>query len=474
MKNQRVSLSKSSSSILLGAKFIIPAFCLASSLAQGQANYTSSGSGDWNNAATWGGGGFPANSSADTGNIAPGHTVTLTASTDVGALRFTSGGAPRTIAGAFNLTATGTQSATWNSGTGLLITFDAVNFTLNNNSQTISVSGASSRVYEVNNSASITVADGAMAFTMSGPIGTTKTFDATSGTGSFAVGSSGILQLAATGVIGNYVVFADDVSFSMAAGGAMNLPVSGGFNIQSTTASLAGAINYTTGGSGDVRYTGSGTLTIGSSLAVSNDGGGGTDTFDHRSGTLSFGSTTTLTLGTQVLTVSGGTVNGTANLGSSSGTIAITAANSAVNIQPGGAGTLGSLNLNTIGLDFTGVANTKTLTIDLNSTGANSSDTLSFGAATAIGNVTLAINNTGGTYELTPISIITAASGLGSFANVADGGTLSSGGVDFTVDITATEVTLTPVPEPEHYLGAVGLGLIGFAAFRRSQLKRKA
>lgn len=78
--------------------------------------YTSSGSGNWNNAATWGGGGYPA-SSADTATITAQHTVTIPTGVTIecGAITFGTGiSATHTklvIAGRLNMAGTMTLVA---------------------------------------------------------------------------------------------------------------------------------------------------------------------------------------------------------------------------------------------------------------------------------------------------------------------------------------------------------------------------
>jgi len=63
-------------------KFITFLLCLFVSNISWAAAYTSSGSGDWSNVATWGGGGFPG--VGDTATIQAGHTVTIDGDISVG------------------------------------------------------------------------------------------------------------------------------------------------------------------------------------------------------------------------------------------------------------------------------------------------------------------------------------------------------------------------------------------------------
>ena len=67
------------------------------------AAYTTSGSGNWNDAATWGGGGYP--TTGDTATIATGHTVTIPVSTTStsGAVTFNNGTGKLVVIGTWNL-----------------------------------------------------------------------------------------------------------------------------------------------------------------------------------------------------------------------------------------------------------------------------------------------------------------------------------------------------------------------------------
>lgn len=114
------------------------------------------------------------------------------------------------------------------------------------------------------------------------------------------------------------------------------------------------------------------------------------------------------------------------------------------------------------------------LRIDIAGAGAGQADRLNVLGPLTLDPVndpgaTLVVNNTGGAFaEGTTFTILSASSLSGAFKDLPDGTDKDWGdGQLFRIKYSATDVTLTAVPEPE--LGAVltALGLAGFAWRRR-------
>lgn len=437
---------------------------------------TSTATGNWSATTTWnnlsapgdGYGGDP----LDIAAISAGHTVTLTASTGLDKVTFSAGAGTtdRGInGGGFTVTMNGTGTTrNWATAGGIIKLSDVT--LINNAAQTINFNSANSRTLELNNGAELRIAAGVLNVGLNA----SKLIDATSGAGTLTIGpdaGAGSLRIQSGTAT---LTVADDVTFTMKAAGTLDLQ-QGTISVQSSAATLVGTVAFSTANTHNFQYTGTGTVTVGASLTSSESAGSGT--FDIRGGTLSFNGTTSLALG-KALEVRGGTIAGTANVAGGSGGISITSATSTVNTSPAGAGTVGTLGLTGVDLTWSGAAST--LTIDVNSTGANTGDQI-IGDAVALGAglITLNISNGGGTYDFGPANKITLIQGTsvsGSFANWNTGPANSQviGGQEFYLDITGTTVDLVPVPEPQHYAAAVGLGMIGFAAFRRSRAQRKS
>ena len=110
-------------------------------------------------------------------------------------------------------------------------------------------------------------------------------------------------------------------------------------------------------------------------------------------------------------------------------------------------------------------------TLSLNITGDASADRVNAGASSLItlgGTAGLSVTSSDVT-DGTVFTILSGGSLSGTFAGLADGASVNGGGQAYTINYSGGNVTLTAVPEPEFYAGAMALGLLGFAVWRRQQ-----
>jgi len=450
------------------AKFFVPAFCLATSLAAFGTNISSSGSGAFTTGANWTGGVAPGTGD---GAIINGTAMTLASSTSVTNLAFQgtnpsiSGGSGVTLSMSGGVGGTGTPSA---------FNWSAANITVSGGMTVEKGStgawntqwNGSSGVLNLENDSRLLIDQGGfVALTSSTKSVTSAT------TGRLHVNTGGTFLVAGGN---NSATIQSGVTFALN-GGTLRA-TQGTIDIKSTTASLNGTVDYNGSNAGTVTYSGAGTLTIGSQLTTSLSSTDN-DTLSISAGTLSFSGTTTLQLAAKTLSVLNGvTVTGTAGVTTSSGTL--TLSGNTVAMTPGGTATAGTLDFGGVNVTWSGT--TQTLTIDV-AEGAGADDHVLGGAITLGSGLSLTINNLTGsawspsnTGQANKITIINGSSLSGTFVGLADESLVSAGGQQFMVDYTAAgDVDLIPVPEPAHYAGAIGLGLVGFAALRR-RASRKA
>ena len=158
-----------------------------------------------------------------------------------------------------------------------------------------------------------------------------------------------------------------------------------------------------------------------------------------------------------------GKISGTVGIGAGSmltaGTLGTSAANAAANV--------GTLNVGALTL-----ASTAVLAVDVGT--ASSFDVIKVTGTVNLGGATLALNIASGLTFTGPIILIDndgTDAFTGTFANVAQGSIVNSGGYSFVASYVGgdgNDFTLTAVPEPSTYVG--GGFLLGLFAW--SQRKR--
>ena len=242
----------------------------------------------------------------------------------------------------------------------------------------------------------------------------------------------------------------------------------------STFTLTAGTLNLANGGSyvhtaGQVSLSGAG--------STSGFSGNGSVSLSRASGTvLNFGSTgVTFSNDAGVTTTfNSGAINfgQTGSIINNAGTINLTGTSSFLNnsVTWNNTGTLNvgatdpSLTANST-LNLTGGSFAVSITGD--STGG--SLTVPGGAISLSGAPALSLTSVDVT-DGSSFVILSGASVTGTFAGLANSGdTFLAGPQQYSITYGASDVTLTAVPEPEHYAGAIGLGLLAFTAWRRTR-----
>lgn len=479
-------------------KFLLPFLCLATALtARGAGNTRfNAASGDWGDSGNW-------TTVSGTPSAPPG-------SGDTVVVDF-AGGSAISLAGDF--TVSGFQLSTASSLTGLSslrtltvtgLGFTSAAMTLDNVKLSKTTSSALSLgagvilqnggVLSLGSGASITLNTGAALGITSG-----------GGTGNaFEVVGTGVASV--SGGTGSFTV-ASGVGFSSV--GTLSL-LEGTLDVQSSSASLAGAMNFSAFNSATFKT--SGTMTVGALTVGGSGSNGGTDIFENvgtlnlgaggvvafnapgagnytvrnaGSGTMNLNSGNAITLSQNFvqadsatlnfnspslalnssMTINGGSVVGSWTGGTGSGTATF---NSGATLAPGAAG---SGNIGSIA--FPGalaLASGSTLSLDIN--GNASYDQVSSGGAVSLSGATLGVARNGPVTIGTVFNILSGSSLSGTFSGLAEGATVNPGDAQTSFlirygTLVPNTVTLTAVPEPRFYAGAVGLGLLGFGLWRR-------
>lgn len=211
------------------------------------------------------------------------------------------------------------------------------------------------------------------------------------------------------------------------------------------------------------QFTGSGTVTLsrasgaiisyGSANNTLTIGSGVTANFNSGSVSFSTGGGSVLN-NSGTLNLTGATFNTSAGaLNNNSGTL-----NVGSTIKTLGAGSSVSLTGGTYQLSITGdsaggglgITTTGIISLSLN-------PVLSVTSVDVTDGATFTILNAG------------AGSVSGTFSGLTDNSVFTAGAQDYRINYLGSSVTLTAVPEPQHYAGAIGLGLVAFTAFRRSR-----
>lgn len=482
------------------AKFIVPVFCLASALTASAGTATFVTSGAWETVGNWAaaGGASRPPGPADAAAFSGTRSATLN-DTAKNVLSLT-------VSGTANITMSASATAgTVNVGGGALqvggtLTLDKVS--LIKTSDGLGTISLTANTLDLKNGGALVLG----AASASGNLSTAaaRSWTSSVGGGSITFGSASDLTLGpATSQGDNAITVGSGVTFS----GQGTLRASRGtLDVGSSVGSLSGTINFSDAvNSATIRN--SGTMSFGA-LTVNETAAGGTDAIENtgiltlggagvvalngganyslkNSGTLNIVSGNAVTINAPIVQSAGTlslqsptlalggtlTVNGGSVIGNATGTTGTGAAtfNSGSALNPGSAG-VG--NLGTIHFPSTlTLASGSTLTIDINSNSGY--DRVTAGGAANYSGSTLALSANGAVTGTTVFDILSGASlGGGTFSGLAEGATISSGGYSFTVNygtVHANTVTLTAVPEPQMYAGAAGLGLLGFAAWRRSQ-----
>lgn len=219
-----------------------------------------------------------------------------------------------------------------------------------------------------------------------------------------------------------------------------------------TTSTSTTAITLADNVSGGMTFSGSGTTIL-----------SGTNTYTGATtvsaGTLSV--TGSLASGSAVSVASGSTLRGTGTIGgtttiASGGTLAAGTSTSAI----------GTLTFSST-LDTSAAS----VSLKLNST-SGTFDLITSSGAVTLGSATLSLSDIGSgswTGTSSAFSILHGASIAGTFSGLSDGSSIVVGSNTFTINYTATDVTLTvsAVPEPSTYAVIAGLGVLALAGCRR-------
>jgi uncharacterized repeat protein (TIGR01451 family) len=304
-------------------------FLVATAAPLAAAVFTSSQSGNWSSASTWGGAGVPG--SGDTAIILGGHTVTLDAVVSVANVTLSG-----TLTGAQNITVT--NALTWNSGTmsGAATTSIPSGATMTQagvgtlDGRTLSIGGTLNvngfNYFYMQNNASVT-STGVIDFLGDGGIyqngalgtmslSTSGTIRKSGGTGAAnlsipLVATSGAQVLAQSGTFDIYAVNATGATFDAASGAVMYFYSNDTRTFDAaSTLSGAGTMQFNTGTntvSGTYNVTGA---TKNNSATVSIANVTTTGDITITGGTLTLNKASTLSVPS--LTLQGGTVNGTA------------------------------------------------------------------------------------------------------------------------------------------------------------------
>jgi autotransporter-associated beta strand protein len=296
--------------------------------------------------------------------------------------------------------------------------------------------------------------------------------------------SAGTLTLSGSGQLGS------TTGALTVNGGTLNL--GGTSQTVGALSGSGGTINTSTGsstltvgnGGGSGSY--SGTIANGSGTVSLTKTGGGTETL---SGANTYTGPTTVSAGTLLVNGNQSSATGAVAVNNSgtvlggAGTIggAVTVASGAT-IAPGATGNGSTAILKTGALTLSSSSN---FSLDLNGTVAGTSyDQLSVTGTVSIGGSNLLINSISGLSVNDKLFILANDSTdaiSGTFAGLAQGGTISSGGYTLTIDYMANfmsgsandiSLTVTAVPEPGSWLaGALALLAVGYTQRRRFQRK---
>jgi hypothetical protein len=291
-------------------------------------------------------------------------------------------------------------------------------------------------------------------------------------------------EIAASGAAGQINTAANRTITSTSGNGSVEVVSGATFNISagSATATIDTPVSFTSAGTlninqGTLDLKGTSTLggtvdfngvTAASQATLINNGamtannltvnrsGSNTPLLQNAGGTLTFAGSLVLNA---PVSVTGGTVQGVTSSASGAGDVSVSGTGT---LSPAGSG-VGTLRLPDQ-LTFTGG------TYAVNIHYGTGSDQLIAGGAVALGdglaNLSVTSENVA---EGTVFTILSGSSLTGTFAGLAEGGTVNGGAQSYTVNYTGTGVNLTAVPEPQFYAGAVGLGLLGFTVWRRNQ-----
>lgn len=440
------------------ARFLIPAFCLATALAATGATYTWDGNGspnsgsNWNNPLSWtANSGFPNSLAGDSVTIpaAPGqanNVVTVNGAYSVSAINFNTS---TTVSSTFQ-SDTGTRTLTIGGGNTLFrqnLTLDGV--VLNKSVGAGSFSWTAGTTMTLNNGGTWSLGSVANAI---GQFSTTadKTITSTAGSGTVSVGTGAILRV--SGGTGTITIQNGSGATSFSSTGEVE--INQGTLALASTSTLGGTVDFN-GASGNATLRNSGTLTA-NNLAVTFTGTGSSPLIENTAGTFTLSGTLALAA---PISVTGGTLAGATTSASGTGNVSFTGGT----LSPGGAG-VGTLNL-PAALNLSGG------TLSLNITGDASADRVNAGASSTItlgGTAGLSVSSVDVT-DGTVFTILSGNSISGTFAGLANGASINGGGQVYTVNYSGGNVTLTAVPEPQFYAGAAALGLLGFAIWRRQQ-----
>jgi autotransporter-associated beta strand protein len=330
----------------------------------------------------------------------------------------------------------------------------------NDNSRGYRVYGATGKTLTLNSALGVGSSAGSVSFTIDAT-STTKVVNTAAQTwtgstninnGSFTLGNGGT---AGTLDTGSLIILGSSGSLIINRSNAVNQGTDFSGSAVSGSGSLTQAGSGTTTLSAANTYTG-GTIVNGSGTLLVNGGAVGTS-----SGT-----------GTGAVTVSNTAALG--GTGAISGTVAVSATSK---ITGGGLGTSAADALASVGTLNTGALTLASGSIFLVDIGTTTSfDKLGITGTANLGSATLSLNiATGLTFtpnqQLILIENDSADSFTGTFAGLAEGGTITSGGYTFTASYlggTGNDFALTAVPEPSTWIGG-GL-ILGLAAY--SQRRR--
>ena len=259
-----------------------------------------------------------------------------------------------------------------------------------------------------------------------------------------------------------------------AGGGTINVAPGATTNALTVSGVVSGTGSLTKLGTGTLNlsaintYTGATTVNAGKLTIASGGTINSTSGVSIGAGEFNYTSATALSK-TVSFSGTGGTLRGTGTISSA---VAITSGNTVA--AGADAATLGTLTFSggltgTTGSIFSFKLNSGTV-----SGGIGSSDLFAVNGTAALGSATLSLTDLGST-ALTngeTFTLLTASTSIsGTFLNLANGSAIHVGNTDYTLNYLANTVTLTAsaIPEPATYAALAGLGILGFAVYRRRQ-----
>lgn len=487
------------------AKFLIPALCLASALsAAAQTTYTAFDNGGadglWATGANWnpdaGAGGPGALDTVTLGATPTGGTITMPAGTTTITRLGLSGTPALSLIGDGG----GTSVLNLSNGAGNALTTTATGVTLDR--LTLGIT-ASSSAFTMNNS--YTLSNGAKVSVGSGVSGF---YSLSTGSRTVSSASSGVFENLGTLTVqgsstrtlgfGSAVSLQSSGTLILGAANALSTVTANGTGASKSLLSGAMEFNHLTT---PATFRNAGDLDVTGALSVGGTGVAGsvvdnTGSWNLNSGagalallsgrTLSNSGTLTLTTGTMSvapgasITQSAGTLNFAGSDLSLGGTLTVNGGSVVGNtaaVSGAGASTLGASAATTLSPGASALATgaiafpgaltlgaSSTLAIDLNSDA--SFDTVAAGGAITLNGGTLSVSRNG---TITPNAVFTIMSGGAAASGAFSSMSIVDGAWTYNVALVGNDVQLTAVPEPQFYAGAVGVGLLGFAAWRRAQ-----